>query len=132
MSFSGLIGSVNGDGSAAVPVTVAGVFPLLVTSTYTVAFLATGIVPKFTTGLAAVSRLTAPVPTADRLTVVPGPFVPATVNEPLAAPAPLGANVTWTGIDLPGMIWVPTLGRPVAVNGPDGGVTEVTVSAVVP
>src|SRR5690242_287675 len=90
------------------------------------------MVPKFTTGSAGVSWLTAAAPTPDKVIVAGVPLLPVTVSEPVAGPAEDGAKVTCTLIVWPGMIVLPTTGRPVAVNGAVGGVTEVTVCVVVP
>src|SRR5215469_11213386 len=80
----------------------------------------------------AVNWLTAAVPIPDSVTTAFCPLLPTTVNEPVAGPADVGLYVTCTGVDCPGISLVPTAGRLVAVNCPDGGITLVMVWVTVP
>src|SRR5262249_23014296 len=129
----GLTGSANGVVTEEVPFTVLAVVAVLETPAEAGGFFSTpGLSTTSTTGSAAVSWRSAPSPTRDRVTVAGVPLLPATVNEPVAGPAADGAKVTCTLIDSPGLIVLPTAGRPVALNGAAGGVTEVTVWVVVP
>src|SRR5215472_12001781 len=129
---SGFSGAANGGLMFATPFTRLCVLPVLETWKKAVAFLPTGIVPKFTLAADAVTWLTAAVPEALRVTTACCPLLPTIVNEPVAGPGDVGAKVTCTAIDAPGLSLVPTAGRLLALNGAVGGITEVIVWVTVP
>ena len=83
--------ALNGLASGATPWTALSVLPELVICTYAVAFLPTGMVPKFTTGLAAVNLLTAGTPVPFSWTVASGPAEVPMLSWPVSGPPVVGA-----------------------------------------
>src|SRR5512146_11253 len=139
MSSPGLIdrpadggtGAPNGASGAVKPVTVSGRLPVLVKVTSVLTDLPSATLLKATEVREAVS-----VPLPATLTPVSGtvtdPPESVTVSEPASADVTcVGLYVTVTGTAWPGCSTVPCA-RPVMLNGAAGGVTELTVSAVVP
>src|SRR5260370_12533498 len=112
--WAGLSGAANGLASADVPATVLTWLPVLEMRTWAVACLPTGMFPNFTTGSLVASWLTAAVPVPVRVTVALSPLLPAMVHDPAAGLGATGAYETCTLMLRPGLILLPTAGRPAA------------------
>src|SRR5215470_1299033 len=100
--------------------------PRLTMSTQIFAVWPTRTEPKLTRDGTEMNLVTGRRPAPDSVTVTLVPLLLVTVNEPGTDPGCAGANRTWTGIAAPGLMTVPGAGRPAAVYGPVGALTEVT------
>src|SRR5215469_9685633 len=88
--------------------------------------------PKRTRDGTEMNLVTGRRPAPDSVTVTLVPLSPVTVSELVAGPGRAGVNRTWTGIAAPGLMTVPGVGRPAAVYGPVGALTEVTRTGMSP
>src|SRR5690349_19129219 len=108
-------GAPNGPPGSPVRPMTDGWLPTLVTSMVILAVWPTGTGPKWTTAGVALNLVIGARPVPVRVTVTGLPRLGVMVNDPLLVTLCRGVKTTSTGIASPGLMTVPTLGRPVTL-----------------